>query len=273
MKPLISVVMPVYNNAQDVGLAIQSILDQTFNNFEFIIVDDGSSDGTLSVLRAYARCDSRIKIYTNKKNQQIARSLNRGVFLASTDIIARMDADDISFPERLAKQYQFLKKHPKVGVVGANMLIMDKSGQIISKREYPQDSKRLKEIIFRYSPFAHPAVCFRKRVFEEFGGYDSSKVPCEDIDLWFRIGTRYDFANIPEFLLKYRLIIRSNSHRSLKHLELLGLQIKLDAIRNFGYRPSFSDLIYNLCQYATLWFMPPYLRIQTYDFLRSRGII
>lgn len=272
-KPKISVVMPAYNCEGYIGSAIESILKQTFKDFEFIILDDGSSDNTLSVVKNYAKKDRRIKVFRNKKNLQIARTLNKAVKLAKADIVARMDSDDISYKTRLSRQYHFLMEHPDIAIVGSNMSIMDDEGKIVSKREYPTESHRLKKISFRYSPFAHPSVVFRKKVFLEFGGYDHRMVPCEDIDLWFKIGSKYEFANIPKTLLKYRLVISSNSHKSLKKLELLGFKIKINAIRNYGYKISFGDIVFNAGQFASLWFMNAKQRIYFYDFLRSRGII
>ncbi|SRR5258706_835555 len=272
-SPKVSVVMPVYNCEKYVGAAIESILNQTFEDFEFIIIDDASSDKTYSVVKGFARRDKRIHLFRNRKNLQIANTLNKAISLARSDIVVRMDADDFSYPRRIEIQYSFLVKHPKVAIVGTNMDIMDNNGYIVSKREYLTESKALKKTSFRYSPFAHPSVVFRKHVFEEFNGYDPTMVPCEDIDLWFKIGSKYEFANIPQTLIKYRLIISSNSHKKLKELELLGFRIKIKAIRKYGYEISPIDVLFNIAQFVTLWFMPSKQRIYIYDFLRSRRII
>ncbi len=193
--------------------------------------------------------------------------------MAKSDFIARMDPDDISYQDRLTIQYEYLQKHSETAVVGSNMKIMNQEGKIVSKREYPTTSVQLKKVMFRYSPFAHPVVMFRKKIFEELGGYDINMVPCEDINLWFQMGTKYEFASIPKELLKYRLIFVSNSHKNLRSLELLGLRIKLKAIWEYGYKPSFYDIFYNILEYMTLFFMPVQLRIQAYDFLRGNNLI
>ncbi|CAN5300707.1 N/A [soil metagenome] len=273
MKILMSVVMTAYNCEDFVGEAIQSILSQSFKEFEFIILDDASTDATFSIIKKYASLDKRIVVLRNKKNMQIARSLNKGIHIAKSNIIVRMDSDDISYPKRLEKQYNFFTKHPRVAVLGSNMDIMNKLGRVISRREYLTNSNELKKISFRYSPFAHPSVVFKKNVFEEFGGYNSAMVPCEDIDLWFKIGSKYEFANIPQALLKYRLIISSNSHKNLKKLELIGFKIKINAIRKYGYKISFEDALFNMMQFVSLWFMPAEIRIYLYNFLRSKKII
>lgn len=272
-KPAISVVMPAYNAQEYIGEAIQSILNQTFTNFELLIIDDASTDRTLLLIRQYQKKDPRIRVTVNKTNLQIAGSLNKLIKLVRSEFIARMDADDISFPDRLRLQYKLIKENNKIGVVGADMIIINKDGIPFSKREYPEHNKELKKVMFRYSPFAHPVVMFRKKVFEEFGGYNVDMVPCEDIDLWFRIGTKYQFASIPKTLLSYRNVIYSNSTKSLKGLELLGFRIRIDAVRRYDYQPGFYDLVYNLGQFITLWFMPVKIRVWIYNFLRSQKII
>jgi glycosyltransferase involved in cell wall biosynthesis len=272
-KPSVSVVMPVYNCEKYVELAIKSILHQTFKDFEFVIVDDASTDKTFSVLKKYARQDKRIRLSRNKENVQIANALNKAVSLSKSDIIVRMDADDFSYPKRIELQYKFLIKNPNIAIVGSNMDIMDEKGIIVSKREYVTNSDHLKRISFRYSPFAHPSVTFRKSIFEEFGGYDPQMVPCEDIDLWFKIGSKYEFANIAKTLIKYRLIFASNSHKKLKRLELLGFKIKIKAIREYGYEISPRDALFNVVQFISLWFMPAKIRVHFYDFLRRKRVI
>lgn len=272
-KPLISIVMPVYNAQRFLPRAVESILTQTFKDFELVAVDDASTDKSLEILKKYQNKDNRIRIIQNNSNLQIALSLNRGVGEARSDIIARMDADDISLPERLETQYKYLKSHPKVAIVGANIIVIDENEKQISTREYPEKTNELKKIMFKYSPFAHPVVMFKKKAFEEFGGYDVTKVPCEDIDLWFKLGSKYEFATVQEYVLKYTIVKNSNSNKKLKALELLGFRIKLNAIKKYGYKPGFYDALYNAAQFITLWFMPSTLRVWLYNFLRSNKII
>lgn len=272
-KPLVSVVMPVYNAERFIHKAIESILNQTLKNFEFIIVNDASTDKTAKVIHSYVKEDKRIQLINNSRNLNIAHSLNIGVYAAKADFIARVDADDISHPERLEIQYRFLKHHPKVAIVGTNISITDDHGKEIWKRKYPTRSKDIKKIMLRYSPFAHPAVMFRKKVLKEFGGYNPNMIPCEDIDLWFKIGSKYNFGNIPRTLLKYSLSTNSSSHYNLHYTELLGFRIKINAIKELGFRPSIYDLVYNMLQFMSLWLMPSDIRINLYNFLRSHGLI
>lgn len=272
-RPPVSVIMPAYNVERYVTRAVESILNQTFKDFELIIINDASEDGTPEILKRYQRLDKRIRVVNNEKRLQIAASLNKAVSLAKADIIARMDADDISLPKRLELQYSFLQKNPDVAVLGANIIIVDKDSKPISKRDYPETSEALKKVMFRYSPFAHPVVMFRKKIFLEFGGYNLSMVPCEDIDLWFKIGSKHKFATIPQPILKYTILPDSSSNKNLIPLELLGFEIKIKAIRKYGYKPGVYDIIYNLGEFITLWFMPTNFRVWIYNFLRSNKLI
>jgi glycosyltransferase involved in cell wall biosynthesis len=266
--------MPAYNAEKYIGLAIESIQNQTLKDYELIVVNDASTDTTLEIAKSYAKNDKRIKIISNSKNLQIAGSLNKGAKAAVGKYIARMDADDYSYPKRLELQCKLLNKQKSVVIVGADMRVVDKEGEPLYARTYPPKSDGLKKIMFRYSPFAHPVVMYRKETFDEFGGYDRNRVPCEDIDLWFKFGSKYKFASIPKVLLDYRLLPEtSNSHKKLKEIELLGFEIKLEAIRRYGYKPNLYDLVYNIGQLVTMWVMPVNTRIWLYNQLRSKKII
>jgi len=272
-KTLISVIMPAHNAQEYIGGAIESILTQTFKKFELIIVNDSSTDNTSKIIKSYSQKDSRIRIVNNHQRLNIAKTLNKGIALAKSDIIARMDADDISFPSRLELQYRIINNNKKVAVVGANVVIMNKGGNQMAIRRYPHFSKELKKCLFRYSPFAHPVVMFRKKLFDKVDGYDSKYSPTEDLDLWFKLGRKYEFASIKEPLLKYRIDEKSSSHIGIKNLEMLVFKIRLKAIIKYGFRPSLYDTIYNLFQFITLWFTPAKYRIKIYNLLRNNSLI
>lgn len=272
-KVAVSVVMSVFNADRSVSQAIESILHQTLENIEFIIINDASKDKSLQKIRQYMRKDKRIRLINNKNDLRLAHSLNIGVSLAKADLIARMDPDDVSLPERLASQYDFMKKNPRVAVVGTFIQVVDTKGKEVWERTYPMQSKDIKKIMFRYAPFAHPSVMFRKKVFEEFGGYNPKLKTCEDIDFWFRIGTKYEFGNIPRKLLRYTLSKTSGTFRNLRPTELLGFKIKIEAIQKYGYKPTFYDIVFNTLQFLSLWVMSADTRIKLYNALRSRKII
>ena len=272
-KPLISVVMPAHNSKKYLASAIESVLNQTFKNFELIIVNDASTDGTLRIIKQFAKKDSRIKIINNKKRLDIAGSLNKGVEKAKASLIARMDADDISLQERLELQYGLIGSSKRIAAVGADIIIMDSLGKDIDTRTYPESSKSLKACMFKYSPFAHPVVMFRKEVFEKVGEYDPKYSPTEDLDLWFRMGRKYEFASVPKLLLRYRLSEKSSSHSILKRVEVLVFKIRIKAVLEYGYKPNAFDIIYNILQFLTLWITPVKYRVKIYNLLRNNNII
>src|SRR3989344_4499750 len=270
-KPLISVVMPAYNAQKYINSAIESILNQTFKNFELIIVNDCSTDNTINIVNSFIRKDARVKIINNKKRLNIAASLNKGINKASSNIIARMDADDISLPNRLELQYKLINSSKNISVVGANIIVMDIDENEIAIRNYPDSSEKLKACLFRYSPFAHPVACFRRDIFNSVGGYNPKYSPTEDLDLWFRLGVKYKFGSVQKPLLKYRLYMGSSSNKSSRDLEILVFKIRLYGMTKLGYKPGFFDIVYNLLQFTTLWFTPDIYRVKIYNFLRSNN--
>lgn len=203
-SPLVSVVMPVYNGEKYLAEAIESILAQTFTDFEFLIVDDGSTDTTPIILAEYARKDSRIKIVSNEKNSGVAVSLNRGIELARGEYVARMDADDVSLPHRLATQIDFFNRHHEVAVSGSFLTIYETG----NKWEAPLDSKDIAIHLLFNCPIFHPTVMFRRvLVANSENNYHDSALHAEDYDLWARLSLQqgFSFANISEPLLRYRV--------------------------------------------------------------------
>lgn len=272
-RPLVSVVMPAYNAEQYIASAIESILSQNFKKFELVIIDDRSTDDTYSIAKGYQESDPRIRLYRNRNNIKIGRTLNKGIKLAKTNLVARMDADDLSMKDRLELQYEYLLRKPNVAIVGGYMEVIDEEGEKKYLRKYPARSEELKSVMFRYSPFAHPTVMYRKDIIQKFNGYTLDLHPCEDIDLWFKVGTEHDFGCIQKPLLKYRMYSESSSHKKLTSIEMLTFKIRINAIKKYGYRPTIHDIVYNLLQFFTIWFIPAKTRITLYNFLRSRGLI
>ncbi len=272
-NPKISVVMPVYNCEKYVDEAIESVLNQTFKDFELIIINDGSTDNTLEKIKKYEKTDERIRIINNEKNLRIATSLNNAIDIARADIIARMDGDDISLPTRFEKQYKLMQSDENLGVVGCNMITIDKDGKDIGMRRYSTNPEFLKKSVFRYSPFAHPATMLRKKAFIEAGKYFPRFVPAEDLDLWIRIGRTHKFSNVDEFLFKYRVLNSSSSHKKLVKLELKVILLRMVAVAYYGYTPTFTDVLYNIAQLFTSIIMPSKLRYKLFNFLRDHELI
>ena len=196
--PKISVIMPAYNAEKYIKEAIDSILAQTFSDFEFIILDDGSTDGTAEIVRSYS--DKRIRFVQNEHNLGIANTLNRGLDLAQGEYIARMDADDISLPERFEKQVSFMDKHPKTAVCATAIQCF---GARNEQRIFSESASDLNIDLLFGCCFAHPSVMMRA---SDIGnGYDPAFDKMEDYELWCRVAKNHDLASLPEILLKYRI--------------------------------------------------------------------
>lgn len=199
--PKISVIMPAYNAEKYIREAIDSILAQTYTDFEFIIIDDASTDATASIVESYT--DERIRFFRNDNNMGVANTLNRGLDLAVGEYIARMDSDDISLPERFAKQVEFMDTHPDVAVCGSGIEIF---GAMSGRRTFSESSEQLKVDLLFSSCFAHPSVIMRASVVGPNAlHYDSAFSKMEDYDLWCRIAEEHKLASIPDILLKYRI--------------------------------------------------------------------
>jgi glycosyltransferase involved in cell wall biosynthesis len=228
--PKVSVVMSAYNAAAYLDEAVSSILNQTFRNFEFIIINNGSSDDTGSILEKYQKVDDRIRVYY-REQQGLALALNCGCRLARGEYIALMDADDISYPQRLERQLEYVETHPQIGILGTWIFKIDKSGAVIGTWRPPTNPKTLKWTHFFGVCVAGSTVLMRREIIEELDFFRTDLRACEDADLWLRASSITEFGNVPEVLHKYRVWPGSNfqSHRQLAwetHIELLVHFIK-----------------------------------------------
>ena len=200
--PRVSVVMSVYNGTMFLREAVESILNQTFTDFEFIIIDDGSTDGTAQIFDSYA--DPRIILIKNKQNIGLAASLNKGIAIARGNYIARMDADDISFPDRLARQICFLQKNHEIGVLGTSAQVIGELGNEIGVLQYPIEHHLIEWGICFGSPFVHSTVMIRSDMLRRVGGYSTDILCAEDRDLWQRLSRVAKFCNLRDILIKHR---------------------------------------------------------------------
>ena len=235
MIPRISVVMPVYNGEAYLGPALASILAQEFRDFELIVVDDGSTDRTASILAACS--DPRLRVVTQASNGGITRALNAALPLAQGEYLCRMDADDIARPDRLGRQAAFLDAHPDVALVGSQAALIGPAGEALGEERYPQEPGEIRRTIFVHNPFAHGSVMLRKRVLDECGGYDPRFLHNEDYDLWLRICARYDTANLPETLIERRIHPSSITSSREAELVLFRLKTLAHAIEEYYGKP------------------------------------
>jgi glycosyltransferase involved in cell wall biosynthesis len=242
--PAISVLMPAHNAGRYVAKAVESILAQTYTDFEFLIVDDGSIDDTPKILRRYAECDRRIHIISRAKTG-VVRALNELMALARGNLIARMDADDIALPTRFERQVAYLKDHPECVLVGSRVFIIDPEGdeltilgRALSHEEIVDDLLAHKgQMVY------HPAVMFRRHVVVGIGGYDDRMVEAEDLDLFLRLAEVGRIINLPDPLLKYREHLKKSCRARAKQLEPYTWTIVNEARKRRGMEalPTSSD--------------------------------
>lgn len=209
--PAVSVIMPVRSpDPTFLAEAVRSVLDQTLTDLELLVIEDPGPDGATAGPTISQFDDPRIRLITNPAPTSLVDQLNQGLQLARSELVARMDADDICAPRRLELQREFLDTHPDVDVVGAQLAIIDESGALIGRRQYPLRHDQIVSAMMRFNPLAHPAVMFRRRVVVEAGGYRYPARAAQDYELWSRLavaGAR--FGNRPELLLSYRVHRRS----------------------------------------------------------------
>jgi hypothetical protein len=196
--------MAVYNGGHYLPELLTTTRSQTFRDYEWIIVDDGSTDGTRELLRAAAGSEPRIVLIENDQNIGLAKSLNRGLDAVRGRYIARLDADDRLHPERLARQFAYLEAHPEIGILGTQMDLIDSAGQSAGVYRVSCDHDRIVWMFLFGSLIAHPTVMIRRTVIEAVGKYDPFFTCTEDIDLWVRCIGHAQFANLPDALYDYR---------------------------------------------------------------------
>jgi glycosyltransferase involved in cell wall biosynthesis len=225
--PKLSVLMPVYNSEKFLAEAIESILRQSFTDFEFIIIDDCSTDASRAIIESYS--DARIRLHHNYQNSGISYSLNRGIELATTELIARMDADDISYPQRLQAQYDYMVAHPECAMVSSFARMITEEKEVIRIDDFKS------ELYYYNLTFScwiyHPTVVYRKKQVQQVGMYS---VPyAEDFDLWWQLSRYFVITTLPEVLLDYR--VTSQSLHQVQKRQEYTLAQQQQILRNIRY--------------------------------------
>ncbi|WP_060983150.1 glycosyltransferase family 2 protein [Vibrio splendidus] len=239
---MISVILPVYNGEEYIYEAINSLLEQSFSDFEVICIDDGSKDATKRIIENIASKDNRIRLIS-RENKGLIYTLNEALSLCKYDYIARMDADDICLPNRLSLQLEFLLRNPTVAVVGSRYHYIDESSKINGIRKSPTSNFLLKVLLTFGSPFGHPTVMINRKVVTDDLYYDPKYKAAEDYELWLRLSKKYRFACIKKPLLLYR-VLDSSISRSQREIQLTSMvnamllhlfkcKVERDKIRTF----------------------------------------
>ena len=252
--------MPVYNPGDFLTSALESILNQSYSNFEFIIVDDASTDDSWKIIRSFAKTDKRIRAFRNHINLGVSLTSNIALSKAKGDYIARMDSDDISAPDRLQKQLKFLQKNKKIILVGGQCTIINQDGRTIGYKQFPLSPHlALLDMLFWAVPVQQGYMMINRTLLpKNFVWYSANKTSAEEIDLFFNLAKFGQFANLPDYLYFYRQVPGSLSRVNPKKTFRLTLQSRLNALRQ-GFRPSAKAWILNFAQIIAISFIPSYL--------------
>jgi glycosyltransferase involved in cell wall biosynthesis len=233
--------MSVYNGDRYLRSALDSILQQSYGDYELIIIDDGSADSSRRIISQYAAQDQRICIINNRYNVGLTRSLNKGLEIARGEFIARQDADDISHSDRFIKQVEYLDAHPAVGLVGSNYFLIDRKGQRIGRSQLPGSDTCIRWNMLFNNQFCHSAVMFRRHLLAlEKIPYDPLYPYCEDVDLWCRLMVHTKGENLPAPLVSLRKHDHNISERHHVRQQFFASQIACRQIQAFmrGASPS-----------------------------------
>jgi glycosyltransferase involved in cell wall biosynthesis len=241
-NPLISIILPCYNSEKFVSEAVESILTQTFTDFELIVINDGSTDDSLKAIRQFK--DERIKLISHE-NKGLVASLNEGIAMANATLIARQDADDISEPTRLEKQYDRFLKDRRLVILGTSIKTINMSGKVQNTHTLIAGQSAVKPELLIRSPFAHGSVMFRRDIFKKAGGYTKVEWPAEDYGAWIRIAKYGTMDNLIEPLYRYREnefgISALNNNKQISKTALVKSSAWKHAIRFIGWPHTISS--------------------------------
>jgi glycosyltransferase involved in cell wall biosynthesis len=270
-QPLISVIMPVFNADKYLKDAIDSILNQTYSNFEFIIIDDSSTDNSWFIIKNYQKIDKRIVARKNRKNSGVAATLNKALKLCHGEYVARMDADDISLPKRFQIQLHYLKKHPEIVGVGTQVNIINNSNKITGKRYFPTTTNDCYQFLMITSPVQHPTLMVRTQAIKKYQ-YSANYKTAEDWDLYFKLVQNNQLNNIHETLYNYRQNFGSNGYKNIKKAFVLIFKIRLNAILKLNYHPSIKGLIITFLQAILVFSLPEKLVFNLFTLWRVKKL-
>lgn len=255
-KPLVSVIMGVHNGMPYLKEAVESILKQTYKNFELIIVEDASTDKTWEYLNKLR--GKKIKLLRNKKNLGLARSLNKALSFAKGEYIARMDADDISLPSRLTEQLKFMMNNKNIDICGTWAAIVNEDGKRVAKAHYPKKDKEIKQVLKWTTPLIHPTWVVNRKVFHELNGYKEYWDFVEDYEFLLR-AKKYQMANIPKELLFWRSQSSRRSEKDIHEMYVKSLRLKWKYFRK--EKLGMTYVPYLLRSFVATYFFPVKLKI------------
>lgn len=283
-SPLVSVLMTAYNAEPFIEKALLSIINQTYQNLEIIVVDDGSTDNTEKILTRLKKTDRRLKIFRLKQNLGPSLASNFGLTKTRGKFVARMDADDISLPDRIEKQIKFLLRNADIAIVGGQCILIDENGEVIGKKNFPTNHQEIYDALFSINPIQHPSCMIntgllpRKALY-----YHNHSLLAHDLELVFKIAQYGKLANLPNIILYYRQHHNSLSLRDPKMTFRATLRVRQRAVQYFGYRPTLKGRLIHSVQTVVVNLLPaksiyPLFRIlhlkqQRFQFLKFLPIL
>ncbi len=268
--PLISILMPVYNAGDFLVAAIESIRNQTLKDWELIVIDDGSTDKSHEILKKYAEKDSRIKILKFKKNKGLAYALNYGLNKIHGKYLARMDADDISYPKRLETQLRYLKRNPEVVAVGSQVKLINEKGDFIGYKKFPTDPEKIYQMMGTVMAIQHPTLLTYTKIIKKCPY--ANHTTAEDVSMFFKLLQYGRFTNTKEVLFKYRIRKSSNSLKNPKKTFYLTLKSRIKAVIDWGYKPTLLAVLINIAQFILISLLPDNLIISLYEKIRFNNL-
>lgn len=271
-NPLASVVIPVHNGERYIKEALESCLNQTYDNFEILIVDDKSEDGTLGILKEFESRDRRVKVFAVEKQDGLGNVINIGIRASKGKYIVRMDADDVMCSDRIEKQVKYLEENPECVAIGGQIDIIDENSNITGHREYPLTDKELRKNLFLFQPFAHPAVTLRRSTLEEMGLYPENMWKVEDVKLFLILSTKGKFANVPDTVLRYRMTFKTESQAKMVDHFRRTSEMRSWAVKNLNIKPTFRESVIWFIQRMGVTFLgllPPKMFMWVFENVRK----
>lgn len=250
--------MSVFNDEKYLKESIESILSQTYKNFEFVIVDDACFDKSPEILKYWASKDSRIKIITNIENIGLTKSLNRAIKISQGKYIARQDSDDISLPQRLEKQVEFLEKYPEVKILGSFGYTINERGRVLKKQEMPVSFSEIKKSLIKKNPFMHTSLMIKKEIIDRVGDYNEKFKASQDYELSFRILKIAKGENLPLFLIKKRY-----------HKDMISIEKDEEQLRNTIFFRKQAIKKGDYSKFCYVYLLKPYFSLKCPMFLKK----
>lgn len=269
-QSLVSVVMPVYNAGGYLVESIESILDQTYKHFEFIIVDDHSTDQSWNILKRMASRDRRIKLFRNTHNMGVSETVKKAMSEAKGEYIARMDADDIALPRRFELQVAYLQSHPATVALGGQCDIINSHGRVVGRKQFPTSHEDIYRYIFTFVPVQQPTLMIaRTRLPRRFEYYRDGMNTAEEVELFFKFFQYGKLENLNETVLQYRIHDANTSLINAKTTFFLTLISRLKAVVAYNYRPTASGVLFTCIQSALVLALPQSALILLYKYVRK----